>query len=87
MSADDNNQSKVLLDRIVATLKKLGQRGQAVHEGLSEYRGSQFDSDSDSDSDNDSDSDTDTDTDWLANDTQADKLFNIFLPRYQAIKP
>ena len=70
LSADDNNQQKARLDRIVATLTKLGQRGYAIHEGLGDYRVSQFD----------------TDTDSLANDTQADKLFKLFLQRYQAFQ-
>ena len=70
LSADDNNQQKARLDRIVATLTKLGQRSVAARSAreLGEYRVSQFD--------------TDTDTDSLANDTQADKLFNLFLQRY-----
>jgi hypothetical protein len=53
-------------------LSKLGPRGYAVREELGEYRVSQFDTDTD----------TDTDTDQRANDTQADKLFNLFLHRY-----
>jgi len=51
-------------------LTKLGQRGYAVREALGEYRVSQFD----------------TDTDKPANDTQADKLFNLLLQRYQAFQ-
>ena len=47
MSADDNNQQKALLDRIVAMLTKLGQRGYAVREEFGEYRVSQFDTDTD----------------------------------------
>ncbi len=43
LSADDNNQQKALLDRFVAMLTKLGQRGYAVREELGEYRASQFD--------------------------------------------
>ena len=66
LSADDNNQLKAPLDRSVAMLTKLGQRAYAVREELGEYRVGQFD----------------TDTDSLANDTQADKLFNLFLQRY-----
>ena len=38
LSADDNNQQKALLDRLVAILKKLGQRGYAVREELGDYR-------------------------------------------------
>jgi len=62
LSADDNNQQKARLDRLVAMLTKLGQRGYAVREERGEYRVSRFD--------------TDTDADSLANDTQADQLFN-----------
>ena len=72
MSADDNNQQKALLARIVAWLTKLEQRGYAVREELGEYRGSQFDTDTD----------TETDTDKMASDNQADKLFNLFSQRY-----
>ena len=49
MSADDNNQQKALLDRLVAMLTKLGRRGYAVREELGEYRVSQFDIDTDTD--------------------------------------
>ena len=49
LSADDNNQQKALLDRSVAMLPKLGQRGYAVREELGEYRVSQFDTDTDTD--------------------------------------
>ena len=49
LSTDDNNQQKALLDRIVAMLTKLGQRGYAVREELGEYRVSQFDTDTDTD--------------------------------------
>jgi len=71
MSADDNRKQKALLDRRVGMLTTLGQRGDALREALGESGVSQFDTDTD----------TDTDTDWLANDTQADKLFNLFLQR------
>ncbi len=47
-----------------------------LREELGGYRVSQFDTDTDSDTD------TDTDTDQLANDTQADKLVNLFSHRY-----
>ena len=47
MSADDNRKQKVPLDRLVAMLTKLGQRGYAVREELGEYRVSQFDTDTD----------------------------------------
>ena len=45
LSADDNNQQKARLDRLVAMLTKLGQRGYAVREELGEDRVSQFDTD------------------------------------------
>ena len=45
LSADDNNQQKARLDRLVAMLTKLGQRGYAVREGLGEYGVGQFDTD------------------------------------------
>jgi len=45
--ADDNRKQKALLDRLVAMLTKLGQRGYAVREELGEYRVSQFDTDTD----------------------------------------
>ena len=53
MSADDNNQQQALLDRLVAMLTKLGQRGYAVREELGEYRISQFDNDTHADTDTD----------------------------------
>jgi len=49
LSADDSNQQKALLDRIVAMLRKLGQRGYSVREELGEYRSSQIDTDTDTD--------------------------------------
>ena len=45
LSADDDDQQKARLDRLVAMLTKLGQRGYAVREELGEYRVSQFDTD------------------------------------------
>ena len=42
-----------VLDRIVAMLTKLGQRGYAVHERPGEYRSDGNDSDSDTDPDPD----------------------------------
>ena len=65
LSADDNKQQKAPLDRIVAMLTTLEPRGDAVREEVDQYRVSQFD----------------TDTDELANDTQADELFYLFLQR------
>ena len=38
MSAEENVKAKALLDRIVAMLTKLGQRGYVVHEEPGEYR-------------------------------------------------
>jgi four helix bundle protein len=49
LPADDNNQQKALLDRVVVMLTKLGPRGYAVREELGEYRVSQFDTDADAD--------------------------------------
>ena len=49
LSADDNNQQKAPLDRLVAMLTNLGQRGYAIHEELGEYRVSQFDTGTDTD--------------------------------------
>ncbi|HPW76075.1 MAG TPA: four helix bundle protein [Kiritimatiellia bacterium] len=37
LSADDNADRKELLDRIVAMLTKLGQRGYAIHEDRAQY--------------------------------------------------
>jgi len=53
MSADDNRTQKALLDRRVAELAKLGQRGYAVREELGEFGVGQFDTDTDSDTDTD----------------------------------
>ena len=47
LSADDNRKQRALLDRLVAMLTKLGQRGHAVREELGEDRVSQFDTDTD----------------------------------------
>ena len=49
LSGDDNNQQKARLDRRVAMLTKLGQRGYAVREERGEYRVSRFDTDTDTD--------------------------------------
>ena len=38
LSADDKRKQKALLDRLMAILTKLGQRGYAVREELGEYR-------------------------------------------------
>lgn len=66
LSADDNADRKELLDRIVAMLTKLGQRGYAIHEDHAQYAmgiGGDADADSDSDSDADTDPDADGDAD------------------------
>lgn len=52
LSAEENESRKALLDRIVAMLTKLGQRGYAIHEELAEYAG-RIDSDTDTDTDTD----------------------------------
>jgi hypothetical protein len=52
LAADENTNHKALLDRIVAMLPKLGQRGYAVHEDRVEYTG-EIDPDTDSDPDTD----------------------------------
>ena len=51
MSAEENEQAKALLDRIVAMLTRLGQRGYAVREELSGYREDGIDPDTDPDTD------------------------------------
>ncbi len=53
MTAQENEKAKALLDRIVAMLTKLGQRGYAVHEETEEYRTNQIDPDTDTDPDPD----------------------------------
>lgn len=47
LTADDNNQQKARLDRIMAMLTKIGQRSYVVRTELGEYRVSQFDTDTD----------------------------------------
>jgi four helix bundle protein len=51
LSSEENNKAKVLLDRIVAMLTRLGQRGYTVSEEPVEYRLNRIDPDSDSDPD------------------------------------
>ena len=51
MPAEDNANAKVLLDRIVAMLTKLGQRGYAVHGTPGDYPLDRNDTDTDSDPD------------------------------------
>lgn len=53
MAAEENAQAKALLDRMVAMLTKLGQRGYTVHEEPGEYRVGRNDTDSDTDPDPD----------------------------------
>jgi len=53
MSAGENEKAKALLDRIVAMLTKLGQRGYAVHEEPGVYRTKGGDPDTDTDPDAD----------------------------------
>jgi len=53
LSAKENAETKALLDRIVAMLTKLGQRGYAVHEEPRAYRVDLVDTDSDTDPDAD----------------------------------
>jgi hypothetical protein len=50
----DVEREKALLDRSVAMLTKLGQRGYALSEELGGYRVGQFDTDTDADTDADS---------------------------------
>jgi len=65
LSADDDNQQKALLDRLVAMLTRLGQRGYAIREEVGKHRIGQFD--------------TAADTDQLADAAQANNLFSLFL--------
>jgi four helix bundle protein len=53
MTAEQNAQAKELLDRIVAMLTKLGQRGYAVHDISVRYSTNPVDTDSDTDPDPD----------------------------------
>jgi four helix bundle protein len=53
MSAEENAKAKALLDRIVAMLTKLGQRGYSVQEEPDAYRTGRNDADSDTDPDTD----------------------------------
>jgi len=54
IAPDKNTEAKLLLDRIVAMLTKLGRRGYSVGEQLSEFSLNRTDADTDSDSDADS---------------------------------
>jgi len=51
LTAEENEKNKDLLDRIVAMLTKLGQRGYAVHEASAEYGAGGIDPDTDTDPD------------------------------------
>lgn len=51
ISSKENAEAKELLDRIVAMLTKLGQRGYSVREDLAEYRLQGTDPDTDSNTD------------------------------------
>jgi four helix bundle protein len=51
LSAKENTQAKRLLDRIVAMLTKLGQRGYSIQEEPADYKTEAIDPDSDSDPD------------------------------------
>jgi len=54
LASEDNSEAKILLDRVVAMLTKLGRRGYSVGEKLSEYSVNRTDADTDIDSDADS---------------------------------
>ena len=54
LSAQENANRKALLDRIVAMLTKLGQRGYTIREDHAQYT-TRIDTDSDSDPDADKD--------------------------------
>jgi four helix bundle protein len=62
LSPRDNADAKRLLDRIVAMLTKLGNRGYVVREKAVEYRAEFDNTDTESDSDSESDAESDTDT-------------------------
>jgi four helix bundle protein len=51
LAAEENARRKTILDRIVAMLTKLGQRGYTIHEEADKYVVSRKDTDSDSDPD------------------------------------
>ena len=55
LSSQENSDAKKLLDRIVAMLTRLGQRGYSVREAPLEFVTDGLDTDSDSDSDPDKD--------------------------------
>ena len=51
LSPEDNAKAKILLDRIVAMLTKLGQRGYTINEDSAQYGMDLIDPDSDTDPD------------------------------------
>jgi four helix bundle protein len=51
ITTEESERTKALLDRIVAMLTKLGQRGYAVHEESGEYRTAEINPDTDTDPD------------------------------------
>ena len=53
LTEEENVRRKTTLDRIVAMLTKLGQRGYTIHEESEDYRVSRNDADTDSDPDSD----------------------------------
>lgn len=53
LAAEENARRKATLDRIVAMLTKLGQRGYTMHEESNEYSLSRNETDTDSDPDSD----------------------------------
>jgi four helix bundle protein len=63
LSPRDNADAKRLLDRIVAMLTKLGNRGYTVRERAEKYRTGCDDSDTDTDSDTDPGTESDSDGD------------------------
>jgi four helix bundle protein len=54
LSSQENVEAKKILDRIIAMLTKLGNRGYCVREDTAEYSKNGFDTDADSDSDDNS---------------------------------
>jgi four helix bundle protein len=61
LSRQENARQKLLLDRIVAMLTRLGQRGYSIREEQAEYRANEAIGGIGSDIDTDTDSDTDPD--------------------------
>ena len=63
LEASENSQAKQTLDRIVAMLTKLGQRGYSVQEDAAEYEINESDAECDADAETDADCDADCDSD------------------------